>query len=343
MIRIGKLCLAVLVMTAVVSGPVMAQNKSKKGGGNRPSGTAPTKGTVQMPGDNGKLKTTYQLGEKNNELHFTLESAAFAMSYAAPEDTYLAQENQRLLVLTYTVQNPLNTEAKLNLRSFKFTVVSPEDQNFDFNGYILNAATKKRLDQSLKPAQKVKVIAVIPIHAVGPVNKLIVQRGQNTPVLRYDLTDKVEKLVSVFSKDGVDANPNGGTVTVGQPFDMKGFMVSFDEVKITKDPVKGYAPSKDYSYIVVRLSFANKLMAPNPVGFQYFTPELKDAGGQVHSWNRDILGVFTDDTFSAQVDPDATVTARYYFQVPDKVLVAPLKLKFLEASCNRFVTLEVKP
>ncbi|MCX6369475.1 MAG: hypothetical protein NTX57_22620, partial [Armatimonadetes bacterium] len=88
-----------------------------------PSIQLPT--TPQLPGDNGKLGITYQLGEKDSELHFTLESAQVAPFYKTPEATVVAGEDQRLLLLTFTVQNPQKTtDMTVNSSAFKFTAVS---------------------------------------------------------------------------------------------------------------------------------------------------------------------------------------------------------------------------
>src|SRR5687768_14055156 len=72
--------------------------------------TKPTLGTVQMPGDNGKVGTIYQLGPKGTELHFTLDSAAIATRYKAVDTNLIAGKAERLLILSYTVHNPLKTD-----------------------------------------------------------------------------------------------------------------------------------------------------------------------------------------------------------------------------------------
>ena len=72
--------------------------------------TKPTLGTVQMPGDAGKMKTIYQLGDKGKELHFTLDSATIATRYKAVGSNLVAEKDSRLLVLTFTVHNPLKVE-----------------------------------------------------------------------------------------------------------------------------------------------------------------------------------------------------------------------------------------
>ena len=169
----GALTLFALAAATFAALPSLAQNPKPQ--------TNPTLGTPQLPGDNGKLKTIYQLGEKGSELHFTLDSAAVGLHYAAPDDMFLAGKGQRLLILNFTVQNPQTKEMKLGAKSFAFTAVSPDDENYEFNGYLLHGTKKTHLDQALKPAQKVKCIVVFAIHESGPINKLMVQRGKRTP------------------------------------------------------------------------------------------------------------------------------------------------------------------
>jgi hypothetical protein len=139
---------------ALIASLAIAQNKPKPQAPAKPKPTAtsPTKGTVQLPGDNGKIGVTYQLGEKESEMHFTLESAEFASRLATAEDDIISQPERRLLVLTFTAQNPQKLEMGLTWNTFQFTVVSPDDQNFDHEGYLYGADTLKRYDAKITKA-----------------------------------------------------------------------------------------------------------------------------------------------------------------------------------------------
>ncbi|MCE9560372.1 MAG: hypothetical protein K8R88_15655 [Armatimonadetes bacterium] len=311
------------------------QTKTTKG-----QTTSPTKGTVQMPGDNGKLLTTYQLGAKGSELHFTLESAAFATRFPTPEDMLVAGANERLLVLTFTVQNPLNQEMKLGSSSFQFSEVSPEDENFEFRGYLLNALTKKHMDQSLKPAQKVKCSVVIPIHAAGVVPKLIVQRGSGK-VLRYDLTGKVGKTTCIFAENGLDFKDETQALGLNTPADAGFFEFSLRDMAFTTEAIKGYKPSPGEKYLVVTAAFKNMMLKPAQIGFQYFTPTLAEGSGKVISWNRDLLSETSDDSLYQDIAPGYTVLGRYYFRVPENV--GQLSLKLTHVPSNRTVNYNVAP
>src|SRR5688572_10854059 len=163
--------------------------------------TKPTLGTSQLPGDNGKVGTIYQLGEKGSELHFTLDAATVSTRYRTVDRNLIAGKNERLLVLNFTIHNPLKIEQMANPASFKFTVVSPDDKNVEFSGSVYEPDKRTSISQMLKPAQKVKLSAVIPIFAQGPITKLMVARGK-APILRYNLLDNLVKSTSVFSADG---------------------------------------------------------------------------------------------------------------------------------------------
>src|SRR5687768_12121148 len=151
----------------------------------------PGQGAVQLPGDNGKIGTPYQLGKKGDELVFTLEKAEFASRFFRAEDAGFPDAGKRLLVLTYAIQNPGTGDRNFSNQSFAFTVVSPDDENYLCDGATANGwaayhpERRDRMNMQLKPAQKVRALVAIEIHPKGPVNKLIVQRGKGTPVLRY--------------------------------------------------------------------------------------------------------------------------------------------------------------
>ncbi len=303
--------------------------------------TATTKGTFQLPGDNGKLLTTYQLGAKGSELHFTLDSARFDTYFPAPIDMYVAGAKERLLILNFTVQNPLNRDQKLASSSFQFTAISPDDENFEFRGYLLHATKKTHLDQTLKPAQKVKCTVVMAIYTEGPVSKLMVQRGSGA-VLRYDLTGKVGKFVSVFTRNGIDLLDSGTTL---QKFDngalMGPFAINFEGMTYTNDAIKGYKPDGGSTYLCIDIAFTNVMMMPAGIGFQYFRPEIVLQGGEKLSWNSDLINRTNDASIGQDVDPAASVAGRYYFKIPAGKV--PEICRFTHNPSNRTIGLAIPP
>ncbi len=281
--------------------------------------TAPTKGTFQLPGDSGKLKTTYQLGPKDNELHFTLDSARTDSIFPAPEDIYVAGPAQRLLILNFTVQNPLKKDMRLNSSSFRFTAVSPDDENQTFRGYLLSGVNQKHLEQDLKPAQKVKCTVVFPIYAEGEVSKVIVSRSENTPILRYDLSGKLTpKMTSIFSPNGFDLID---TVTAPQPLvDLAEYEVEFGGIEFTNEKIQGYAPDDGYKYAVIKLAFKNRLIKDSFLSFAYIAPLLSDSNGQKYSWNTALLFPNSNDTVYQPLSAgDDALKTRIYYKVKEGV------------------------
>ena len=286
--------------------------------------TKPTLGTVQMPGDAGKVKTIYQLGEKGKELHFTLDSATVATRYKTVDQNLIAGKAERLLVLSFTVHNPLKTEQSADARSFKFTVVSPDDKNVEYTGAVYEPVKRTTITQMLKPAQKVKLDAVIPIFAEGPITKLIVARGAGK-VLRFDLRDPLVKSTSVFSTDGVSVG-NEATVELGKPFDFAGFDMEIQEMKEATEPIGAFVPSASSGVYYVTIKFSNPLAKPQSVGWQYFKPELTDENGEKLHWPSDMVSMSTGKTLVQEVDGDGSVRARYIFTGPKGLKLAKFKL-----------------
>ena len=301
--------------------------------------TSPTLGTVQLPGDNGKLGTTYQLGPKGSELHFNLESASFATSFANPEELVVAGEKQRLLILTFTVQNPQKTESNLSWNTFKFTVVSPDDENTDYRGYVYNSQKLTHVSQNLKPAQKLKCMIAIPIYEKGPVPKLIVQKS-DSPVLRYNLTDKVAKLTSVFAPNGVDMSDNGGVLATGVPTDMGPYKITIDKVEMSKTPINGYRLNDGEFFLLVTATVANNQLKPVSLSWPYFVLIADDGSGLKNKWAGYLIAAQSGDTFQTELPEGEKATVRFLFQIREPY--APKTIKFMHEPTKRFVTLEVK-
>lgn len=329
-------CVASMVLFSALPG--WQAKKPQKPAPKPPSKTAPTLGTVQMPGDNGKLNTTYQMGVKGTELHFTLKSAALEEIHPSPVDTLVAGPKERLLTLTFTVQNPLNQEQRLGSSEFHFTCVSPEDQNYEFRGSLLHPTKGTHLEQFLKPAQKVECTVSFPIYAEGPVTKVIVQRG-SAPVLRYDLTDKVKKLDSVFSKDGVDLGDKA-TITLDQF--QKGIVFGPMKMALVEGSgavgmIQNTPPPDGERYWTMTVRFTNPMLKPMPIGFQYYTLELLTEDGEKLPWNSSMYNSTFENYLSMSVDPGDSAVAGYYFRV--KKTKKPANLRITDTNSKR--TIEV--
>ena len=334
-----------LIALAVLAGaPVGAQTKKppkappKKPAQQKPAPNKPTLGTVQLPGDNGKVGTTYQLGEKGNELHFTLNSAKIASYFKNPQDNIFARENERLLVLTFTVQNPQkDRDMGLGWNSFEFTAISPNDQNFTSNDYIYQADTLTHYSADLKPAQKAQVIKVVPIYNSGPVKKLMVRRGSGA-VLRYDLSEKLGKVESIFSANGFDLAPEGPG-QIGTKFEVGGREVEVQEVATRSSKVGDYEPSEDSQLITVQVKVTNLFGKPIGVSWNSFEPKLLSEDGEELDWRSDFISMGSGKTIGQEVAGGESVRGLMVFGGPKGI--TPNRLKLKETSTGRVVIIPI--
>lgn len=177
---------------------VFAQTKPKPKPATKPQDHI-VKGTTQMAGDNGKLGVTYTIGQ-TDPVNITLLDARFSVGrlnigiYSnAPE------KDQKLLILTYTIQNPNKEETRYNRGTLKFTAVDQEDENHVGVNDVRRKDAVEPLDIGLKPAQKIEVQTAIMVPAKGTVPKLIVEHRNGGPVLRYDLRPILKGLEAPFA------------------------------------------------------------------------------------------------------------------------------------------------
>lgn len=279
-----------------------------------------------MAGDSGKMGTPYVIGNKGEELVFTLEKAEFASRYFMKEQTGFAPEGRRLVVFTYAVQNLGKTERPFSAYSFKFTVVSPDDENFECDGLhgwqAIHPDRRDVMNLSLKPAQKIHAQVAIQIHPNGPINKLIVQRGNNTPVLRYDLHTGVAPLKGAFSSNLGRDSREIGEARLNEIFELGPWNIDVMSVSDVNDSLGDWTPEGG-KFVVVTLVVNNAALG------QYALNGSTLLGKMVDSSNMDLqYTVLLKDDISEQyvamLDPGAQTRVRMVFRC--KTTVRPNKL-----------------
>lgn len=304
----------------------------------KPAQGRPTLGTVQLPGDNGQVNVPYSMGNKGDELNFTLETAEFADRAHFADGATFPTADQKLLLLTFTVQNPLKRDMFLSWNSFKFTVVSPEDQNQEFGGYLYHPTQKTRFESTLKPAQKVKAVIAVPIHALGPVNKLMVRRGES-PVLRYDLRGKVKPLTGPFAaNEGIDIAKEGN-VALNTPFALGQLDWTIESVEAVEGPIGNYKAGANEKVYIVVASVKNSGLMKFGVTWNTLRPAIKDADGEGFEWKQDFVGMNSNKTISTELEPNDTLRAKFVFTGPASA--KPAKLSFLDSKTNRTIVIKL--
>lgn len=265
------------------------------------------------------LNQPYIMGAKGSELIFTLKAAGLAEYFAGGEENYVAGKNERLLILYFEVLNPNKQDVTLGSSTFQFNYTSPSGENFPFRGYLLRQNGLTHLSQSLKNKQKVSCAVVFPIESRGDIRDLQIERGEDF-LLRYDLTGKCRVLGSPFF-NGVNLNSKmtqPAPIASMTPFTLGGYILSYRGTEYTNEKIMGYAPDKDHVYMVIKFGFGNPMNLPIPIGYQYFTLDVKlSDNATAIAWNRTLLKENSDEYLSQEIAPQQPMLiGRYYVSVP---------------------------
>ena len=93
--------------------------------------------------------------------------------------------------------------------------------------------------------------------------------------------------------------------------------------------VGAYAASAGKYLYAAEVQVTNRQLLPERWGWQYCTPELKDAAGRPIPWSRDMLDARSGQTFSRDVAAGETATVVYVFSAESRMTPATLTLTML--------------
>jgi hypothetical protein len=344
---------AASLLAAAPMGAAHAQTKKKPAG--KPAKAAPAKkpggpivlGTTQLPGDFGKIGQTYTIG-KDYPINFTLDSVRYtADRYTVHNNTYVPKDGEKLMVLRYTIHNPLPKEQRYYWADLKFTAVDALDTNHEYITAVRRAGIKEEsFNQSLKPAQKVQIEAAILVPANGEVPKLIVERERNAPVIRYDLRGKVAKLGEPYA-DPADAS--GATLRKDIPFKfgdtapLGGFDVKLESVAYTDEALGGREIKPGYRNATAVFTFKNMTASKLRYYWGDFEVVGRDADGEKVPYTQAMLKASRNEKTDGQTEPGEEVRVRFYFPVPEKVDAKSISLREMQfaGSKGRWITFDL--
>ncbi len=286
-------------------------------------------GTTQLPGDFGKLATTYTIGTRN-PINFTLKSATYSVEpLTIGTRTWVPKVNEKLLVLRYTIHNPLPNEQPYDWAGIDFTAVDAKDVNHRFIQGIARDGENEPLHVSLKPAQKLDVLSAVLVPADGVVPKLIVQRERDASVIRYDLRGQAGTLPALVA-DATDttgatvrkeiAVPAGTFVPLGV------FDARLDSVAYTTEPILKREPGKGNRFMVATFTLKNRTTKAQSYYWGYFNADLRDADGEKVKYTQALLKGSRDERAQGDLSPGEETRVRLFFPVPENVAGKSLSL-----------------
>ncbi len=287
-------------------------------------------GTTQMEGDFGKFGTTYTIG-KSEPINFTLQSAEYSIvPFVMGEETWVPKADQKLLILHYTVHNPMPKEQRYSWNGVKFTAVDAKDNNSEMLRSVGRDGTTEVLDLRLKPAQKINVVAAILVPAKDIVPKLIVSREEGAPVIRYDLHDKVKALPAEVADS---ADPTGATVKneipaqPGTVYAMGAFYTRLDEVAYVSGALNGHAPGANKRFLTGVFTIKNRTNLKQRYYWGDFIAVVRDANGDRSDYTESLLKAGANERAEGHLMPGEEVRVRFFGAVPSDVAAKTLLLR----------------
>jgi hypothetical protein len=289
-------------------------------------------GTTQMPGDFGKFGQTYTVG-KSTPINFTLDSARYAAErFTIGPNIWVPKRDEKVLVLRFTVHNPLPRTQRFYWADLKFTAVDATDTNREYIQAVRRAGVQDaRFEAELKPAQKVQIETAIVVPAAGEVPKLIVEREAGAPVIRYDLRGKVGKLPAPFADpaDATGATPaKEPTFAAGTPAPVGAMDVTLEAVGSIAGPAyNGDSPKPGYRYATVLVTLKNVTAAKRRYYWGDFDATARDADGEKVPFTQSMLKGTRNEKADGELEPGESVRVRFYFAVPESVQLKTVTLR----------------
>jgi hypothetical protein len=343
----GVLMTRALLLSSVLSlscGAALAQKPKKPAAPPpKPAPQTGVKAATQMAGDNGQIGQNYMIGPKGEEFVFTLTGAEYTVVRSmvggnAVVDA-LPKAEEKLLLLRFSIQNPQKSDQFLNALGFVITAVDSKDVNH-VAPFLGKQGTTDSINIELKPAQKIEGYTAIAVPAEGPVPKLIIQRGEGTTVLRYDLRGKVKPLPAPFAADasGVTARTeikgNAGTFYPMQRFDTR-----LDNTAFLTGALGDQSPDEGQRFFLATVTLKNMHVENSDYHGNALKAELTlasgdkvEAAGIAHATRNAGIGGGT-------LKPNETITYRMFFMIPNDD--APKSLRLQEGEESRAYIFDV--
>lgn len=307
-------------------------------------------GTKQLPGDFGKVGTTYTLG-KDSPINVTLLGLEYSLNRAlvrsgdGTDSLQVPAKGQRWLLVRLNLQNPRGNDLRLWYGSLHLTAVDEAGANHEPIGMTPFTApgSPVALNLNLKPGQKVTTTIALPVATQSKVVKLLVERERGLPIIRYDTTSLIAPLEA---PDTVLGQLN--TYFPLGSYDAKLIGLEWSETGI--DPDDSGAAGAGKRFLVARLGFRAPGVGRQriPLAGRLVSAQLATTDGETIARERPLgVGGFISGSrisrFESVVDDDQEAVCRVYFRVPTDAPLKTLDLSLGERTLRFPLTPELLP
>ena len=295
-------------------------------------------GTAQLPGEWCEFGKAYTLGNRKdgNAINLTLKSAEYTIGqFRIANRSFWPKIGEKLLILHYTLHNPLPKEQRVDSTTISWTAVDAksENKNQEYRGAAVDDKNQNLFDQTLKPAQKIEVYTIIRVDAYGPVPKLMAARcGVPSPVARYNMAGKIKPLTAPYADP---SDKTGATVAkvilgvIGTSYITGAHVTKIEKVEFINPPFDNEGYKKDEVYVVVTVECANMEGGGGYGGSVAPTSgmKLKDVDDVTYTWLNRPMPPSSTRRFTPSAERGETFKYRLPFSVPRGIGLKSLTLK----------------
>ena len=311
--RLRLVPLAVATLACVAAVPL--QKKAKK----PPARTVA--GTAQLPGDDGKLGQAYTMG-KENRLNLVLTGVRYSKTrWNHGNDTAAPNQGQKLLIVSFQVQNPNKAITRFGEGTLKLTAIDGEGANHEGEFGVVQKGRNADFEIDLKPAQRVEAETAILVPAAGPIPKLMVAHRSGGSVVRYDLRGHVAPLGKPFSPNGVDA-PASVTGEAGVAYPLLKADVTIGATAFKAGRFGDLSEREGQTFMTTRLTLVAR--TPGRLAFQIHGQAVDGDGERYPSI--DLQKASTEAESGGIGEPGEPLACRMLFFVPKGVKIAKVRV-----------------
>ncbi len=343
-----SLTLIILVMTLCAAIAAQAAKPKPKP---KPAPKKPAAPTVQLAGNNGVFGTVYSI-RKDAPLYFRLKSAEYTTEQVViGEQIYAPRANEKLLVLHFTIQNPLKTEQYVRWDSLWFTAVDSDNNNSEGRNDWGDDDSKDRrqISANMKPAQTFNAVTAIVVPAKGSIPKLMVMPGEdNGPVLRYmlhpDRTAPPQNKPGALKAPVADPDDATGYTALetvagvlGTAYPLSNLDVTVEKFDYSSSNLGEATLEEGEKWLIATVLLKNEypIGDSNYVRYDTLSPVLTSTDGEELSY-QDMLLATANRSFGQNMKPGAEARVRMLFRVPQDVTPKTLALKEGESRTYEF-------
>lgn len=253
--------------------------------------------------------------EVSSEREVTLDSAELSLRFPNLEENVFARAGEKLLILRGSIRNhEKTTTARLTSKEsigLRLWQAYKGPGKFKFVG-TFDPSSLKYISKQLKSGDSGQFVAVWRIPSDLTDFDLGLMYDTPRKIAWYALAPVMGRVRSTFATQDGTGVLDSAKVAKGDTFDLGPLELRMEGVSDPETVAGARRPDSGHRY-VVNLTVVNRLLLPARWGWQYVTAELLTADGSVVKAYPDIIDSATDRSWYGDLNPGASMTARFLF------------------------------